>query len=391
MIPARESLPFAAPDTSPILATLKDRPEDFEVHEVPAYLPSGAGEHVFVRFEKRGLDTEQSVRAIAHALGAPARDAGFAGLKDRHAVTTQWASFLHRGDPEALLGAELSGVRVLEVGRHGNKLRTGHLAGNTFVVRLRGAPADRLADVERALAWLAQHGAPNYFGVQRFGRDGDNVARARRWIVEGDRGPARPFERKLLVSALQSSIFNVLLAARVEAGELDRIVDGDLVRKEDSGGLFVADGLAEVQARADRFEVSATGPMLGAAMRWPEREARRREEEARRAAGLEQAHLERFRRSGEGTRRPYRVGLRDASASADEAGIVVRFTLPPGAYATEIVRELTRGGATEPTRAPRAPRADGAETPAPSPASASAPEDQDEADRQRDEGDDHGA
>lgn len=387
-----DPLPFAAPDVAPIQARLKDRPEDFEVHEVPAYLPSGAGEHVFVRFEKRGLDTEQAVRAIAQALGASARDAGFAGLKDRHAVTTQWASFLHRGDPEALLRAELPGIRVLEVGRHGNKLRTGHLAGNVFVLRLRGAPADRLPDVERALAWLARHGAPNYFGVQRFGRDGDNVARARRWIVEGDRGPARPFERKLLVSALQSSIFNALLAARVVAGELDRVVDGDLVRKEDSGGLFVADDLAEVQARADRFEVSATGPMVGVAMRWPEREARRREEEAMRAAGLEHAHLERFRRSGEGTRRPYRVGLRDASASADEAGIVVRFTLPPGSYATEIVRELTRGGAAEPPRAPRV-RDEGGGQPArgPSAPGLSAPDEQGEADGERDDGDDERA
>jgi tRNA pseudouridine13 synthase len=347
-------LPLASPPFAPIVATLKAEPEDFEVHEVPAYLPSGSGEHVYVRFEKRGLDTEQAVRAIAGALGSAPRDAGFAGLKDRHAITTQWASFACRPglvDERATLErATIPGVRILEIARHGNKLRTGHLAGNRFVLRLRGVPAGRVADLERALAWLSAHGTPNYFGVQRFGRDGDNVARARRWIVEGGRAPERPFERKLLVSALQSSIFNALLAARVRAGELGRIVDGDLVRKQDSGGLFVADDLDEVQARADRFEVSATGPMVGAEMRWPEREARRREEEAMAAAGLEHAHLERFRRAGRGTRRPYRIAVREAEVRPDAAGVVVAFTLPSGAYATEVIRELTRGGATEPAR-----------------------------------------
>ena len=219
--------------------------------------------------------------------------------------------------------------------------------------------------------WVLAHGAPAYFGTQRFGRDGDNAARARRWIVEGGRAPDKPFERKLLVSArrapdkpferkllvsaLQSEIFNALLAARVEAGELGRIVDGDLVRKEDSGGLFVADDVAEVQSRADRLEVSATGPMMGAEMRWPAREAARREEEALAAAGLTREHLDRFRRAGEGTRRGYRVLVREASVLVEDDGAVrVSFVLPSGAYATEILRELTRGGAIE-RRAQRVP------------------------------------
>jgi len=350
---APAELPFAVPSFAPIDARLKEVPEDFEVHEVPAYLPSGAGEHLYVRFEKRGLDTDRAVRALAEALSAPARDAGYAGLKDRHAVTTQWASFHTRTDPAAALSLELPGIRVLEAARHGNKLKTGHLDGNRFVIRLRGVDVTRLPDVQRALDWIAAHGAPSYFGVQRFGREGDNAARARRWIVDGGRAPERPFERKLLISALQSSVFNALLSARVEAGELGRILDGDLVKKEDSGGMFVADDLAEVQARADRLEVSATGPMLGAEMRWPEREARAREEDAMRAAGLTHEHLDRYRRAGPGTRRAYRVLLKDASARAETDGFLVSFTLPSGAYATEIIREITRGGAVE-HRAPRA-------------------------------------
>ena len=341
------TLSFAAPEIAPITSLFKESDEDFEVHEIPAYLPSGQGEHLYLHIQKRGLDTERAVRAIAEALGASARDAGYAGMKDRHAVTTQWVSLLSKHTPEHARALEIPGLRVLEASRHANKIRTGHLEGNRFVVTLRGVDPLRRADLERTLAWLVAHGPPAYFGTQRFGRDGDNAARARRWIVEGGRAPEKPFERKLLVSALQSEIFNALLDARVRAGELGRIVDGDLVRKEDSGGTFVADDLAEVQARADRLEVSATGPMVGAEMRWPEREAKRREEEALAAAGLTREHLERFRRAGEGTRRAYRVLVRDASVGGEGDVAVVRFTLPPGAYATEVLREITRGGATE--------------------------------------------
>lgn len=348
-------LPFAAPAIAPIACVFKETVTDFEVHEVPAYLPTGEGEHLYVHFEKRGLDTDRAVRSIAEALSASGRDAGYAGMKDRHAVTTQWASFLTKRTPDDARALALEGITILEASRHANKLRTGHLDGNCFVLRLRELDGARVPELERTLAWLVTHGAPAYFGTQRFGRDGDNAARARRWIVEGGRAPEKPFERKLLVSALQSEIFNALLAARVQAGELGRIVDGDLVRKEGSGGLFVADDLAEVQARADRLEVSATGPMMGAEMRWPMREAARREEEALAAAGLTRDHLERFRRAGEGTRRGYRVLVRDASVAVEDDGAVrVAFTLPSGAYATEILRELTRGGAIE-RRAQRAP------------------------------------
>jgi tRNA pseudouridine13 synthase len=353
------SLPFAAPEIAPIASDFKETEADFEVHEIPAYLPTGQGEHLYVRFEKRGLDTDRAVRAIADALGASPRESGYAGMKDRHAVTTQWASFLSRRTPDEARAIDVPGLTVLEASRHANKLRTGHLDGNRFVLRLREVDRARVPDLERTLAWLVAHGAPAYFGTQRFGRDGDNAARARRWIVEGGRAPDKPFERKLLVSALQSEIFNALLAARVEAGELGRIVDGDLVRKEDSGGLFVADDVAEVQSRADRLEVSATGPMMGAEMRWPAREAARREEEALAAAGLTREHLDRFRRAGEGTRRGYRVLVREASVLVEDDGAVrVSFVLPSGAYATEILRELTRGGAIERRPARVAPTPD---------------------------------
>ena len=334
-------LPFSTSPERPIPGILKDRPEDFRVDEIPAYEPSGAGEHLFVRFEKTGLDTREAVRRLAGALAVDPRDAGTAGMKDRHAVTTQWASF-HRGDAAKLEGAAIEGVRVLEARPHGNKLRTGHLRGNRFAIRLRGAPRDAEQEARAVLDALACTGVPNYYGDQRFGRGGANLEHARAWLVAGGRPPRDPFERKLLVSVLQSELFNGLCAARVREGTLGSVIDGDLCRKEETGGMFVVTELEAERERAASFEISATGPMFGAKMRWPEGEARRREEEALAAAGLDAEKLARFAKYGEGTRRPYRVKLGAPALEVDDEGLVVSFDLPAGAYATIVMRELTR-------------------------------------------------
>jgi tRNA pseudouridine13 synthase len=334
------NLPFVTALAEPIAGVIKDRPDDFVVDEIPAYEPSGEGEHLYVHFEKIGLDTEFAVKRIASALGV--RDQpGFAGLKDRHARTTQWASF-QRADRDAALALAIDGVRVLAAARHGNKLRTGHLRGNRFTLRLRGASAAREADARAVLDSLARSGVPAFFGEQRFGRGGATLARGREWIVDGGRPPRAPFERKLLVSAVQSAIFNELLAARIGSGGLASIVPGDLCRKEDTGGMFVATDLEDARARAERFELSATGPMFGAEMRWPEGEALVLEQAALARAGLDAEKLERFRRAGEGTRRPYRFRLIEPSVTSDADGLVLSFVLPAGAYATIVLRELTR-------------------------------------------------
>src|SRR6185369_13189513 len=144
-----------------------------------------------------------------------------------------------------------------------------HLRGNRFTLRLRGASAAREADARAVLDTLARSGVPAFFGEQRFGRGGSTLTRAREWVVGDARPPRAPFERKLHVSAVQSAIFNELLAERIRTGGLASVVAGDLCRKEDTGGMFVATDLADAQARAARFEISATGPMFGAEMRWP--------------------------------------------------------------------------------------------------------------------------
>src|SRR5262249_43071472 len=156
----------------------------FRVDEIPAYAASGSGEHLYVRVQKRELTTPELVRRLARAAGVDARDVGYAGLKDKHAVTSQWLSFPAQAAPPE--GWELPpGVELLEVSRHGNKLRTGHLAGNRFSIALVGGGAGA-AERARAIAdALLARGLPNYFGAQRFGRGGANLELARSWLADG--------------------------------------------------------------------------------------------------------------------------------------------------------------------------------------------------------------
>ena len=336
------ALPFSTEPGPEIEAVIREAPEDFRVEELPAYEPSGEGDHLYVRFEKTRMGTPEAVRALARALEIDGRDAGYAGLKDKHAVTVQWASFLF-GDAEKLGSADLpEGLRVLETARHGNKLRTGHLRGNRFSIRLAGAPESALPLIEARVAQLVRDGVPNFFGGQRFGRGGGNLRDAARWLLDGGRAPRKPFHRKLYVSTLQSALFNELLAERIREGELAGVLEGDLLRKEENGAVFSSEALEEERGRAARFELSATGPMFGAKMRWPEGEARRREEAALARWGLSEADLVRFKKAGPGARRPYRVRLEDASVARAQEGLRVQFLLPSGAYATIVLREILR-------------------------------------------------
>ncbi len=202
----------------------KERPEDFVVEELPAYEPSGDGTHVFVRFTKTGLTTLDAVRTMARALGCDPREAGFAGMKDKQAVTTQTLSLqTPRGTTSADLAARalalrLDGIAVQDARPHNHKIKPGHLAGNRFAITLRGMPADQLDDVVAALTRIGSEGVPNAFGAQRFGRAGDNVQRALAWLRDGAPPPRDSRLQRLLWSSVQSAIFNAVLDARVVDG-----------------------------------------------------------------------------------------------------------------------------------------------------------------------------
>lgn len=313
-------------------------PEDFRVDEIPAYAPSGEGEHVFVRFEKTGLTTPDAVRRLAATFSGDAREAGTAGLKDRHAVTTQWVSFQVRETPA--FDVPIDGVRVLEAVRHASKLRTGHLHGNRFRVRVRDVPRSVEAALAGRLEAIRRHGMPNFFGTQRFGREADNAARAVAFLSGRARPPKDRFERRLLVSALQSELFNREVARRVHARDLGAIRGGEVCRKEETGGMFVAKDVDVERARAERWEISPTGPMFGPDMRRAEDEAGAAEEALLAEAGLDAAALERMGRLAPGTRRVVRVRPAELDASWDDEGVVLTFVLPSGSYATVLLDEL---------------------------------------------------
>jgi tRNA pseudouridine13 synthase len=335
------TLPFVTADIAPVRGQLKRAPEDFEVEELPAYLPSGQGEHLYLWIEKRERTTKDAARALCDLVGAKLDDAGWAGLKDRHAITRQWISLHTPATPEAS-ALEAEGVRVLEVSRHGNKLRTGHLRGNRFRLRLTNVdPADD-ARVQGVLDRLVAQGLPNYFGSQRFGFEGKNIPAAYAWLVAGERAPREPFLRKLFASSLQAALFNAWLGTRIERGLLATALDGDVMRKEDTGGVFVSADADADQARVDSWEISPTGPMFGPSMRSPERTALALEQEVSSTWQIDPSCFERARKLAEGTRRPARVRPEGVELRRDGADLCLAFQLPRGAYATTLVAEITK-------------------------------------------------
>ncbi|HEY4241148.1 MAG TPA: tRNA pseudouridine(13) synthase TruD [Kofleriaceae bacterium] len=334
-------LPYLTEGMPGIGGTLRAAPEDFVVDEEPAYLPSGAGDHVFVRIEKRGLTTPAAVEAIARALGVNPRDIGVAGMKDRHAVTRQWLSLPPPLAPEAALALAIPDVQILEAQRHPHKLRTGHVRANRFVLRVRGVGPEGLERAQAILDRLAAApGAPNFYGEQRFGRHGDNAERGRA-MLRGERMKDRRMAR-LMMSALQSELFNAWLAARLADGLYAQAIAGDLMHKR-GGGMF---DCVDPTVDSPRIgEIVPTGPMFGDRMRCPAAAspAAVREDQILAAAGLTLDAFGAVRAIAEGTRRDAAIEVGDPRVAwAAPETLEVAFTLPGGAYATIVLREIMK-------------------------------------------------
>ena len=310
--------------------------EDFAVTEVPSYLPSGCGPHAYALVEKRGLTTRDLVSALRRE-GVPERDVGVAGLKDKYAVTRQWLSVPDEFAAHLKALDGLDGVRVLEISSHKNKLRMGHLQGNSFEVRVRHPVADWLPHAEAVIARLKSFGLPSYFGPQRFGRFNSNAIDGLRLLrgetVTGDRRM-----RRYLLNALQSQLFNRLLKRRIELGAFAHVLSGDMAQKHDTGGVFRVEEVDKESVRAERLEISATLPLYGKNVQVSDGDAGK----------LDRETLEYFAISAEdfdlipGSRRISRVRLDDVLLEAADDGYIVRFTLPKGAFATCLLRELTK-------------------------------------------------
>jgi tRNA pseudouridine13 synthase len=247
------------------------------------------------------------------------------------------------------LRVEVPGVVVHEAKLHGHKIKPGHLAGNRFAIVVRGIARDRLHEALSALDRIAAEGLPNAFGPQRYGRSGDNATRALAWLRGGERPPRDGRLQRLLWSSLQSAMFDSVLESRVREGTWRSPLRGDLLKLRSSGGIFVCADVQTDQERAARGELSPTGPLIGARMRWPEGapgELERRIVSATLGDGFD---LARTRRLGEGSRRSLQLwveGLRydlvDENGGHRVACVRVYFVLPKGAYATTVLGSAFR-------------------------------------------------
>jgi len=229
-----------------VKALLRVSPEDFLVCEQLGFEPSGEGEHAFLQLEKRELNTADLMVQISRLSGIARRDIGVCGMKDRHAISRQWFSVRLAGKAEPdWAELECTGqVKVLQVQRHLRKLKRGVHKANRFELRLRdlhGNQQDLLSRLER----VRSEGVPNYFGEQRFGRQGSTLKQARQWMHDGGRKISR-HKRSLFLSALRADMFNALLAERVEAGNWNRVLCGDVCMLQGSRSLFACDTVDEV-------------------------------------------------------------------------------------------------------------------------------------------------
>jgi tRNA pseudouridine13 synthase len=349
--------PEPAPGPRPDLGgQLRCRPEDFLVDEVPAYGPDGTPEaHLLLVLEKRGWNTEDALCEVARQLGVPRPEIGCAGLKDRHALTRQWISLPAAAGPR--LGSfQHPELRLGEARPHGHKLRRGHLRGNRFEIVLReprGSLPEALAALRERVAGLeAQGGLANLFGRQRFGRGGANFERGLA-LLQGGR---RPRSGDLALSALQAAVFNLILLRRREQGLLGLVLAGDLLRKRESGGLFICEDPVTDQARLDAGELVLTAPLPGARQRQgpPGSPSRELEDECLARLGLERGAFAALGKKLPGGHRDLFVPLEGFAACEEPPagglgpGLRLRFTLPAGSFATRLLVELGAGEAEDP-------------------------------------------
>ena len=318
---------------------LRQSPEDFEVQELLSFEPSGSGEHVLLQIRKRGENTLWVARQLARLAGVKPREVGYAGLKDRHAVTTQWFSVGLAGnaapDWESI---NSESITLLRAERHHRKLRTGALMGNRFHLRVTQCTGDSQSTAER-MATIAQSGIPNYFGEQRFGREGDNVAQARALFA----GRIKVRDRKLrglLLSAARSWLFNELLARRVREGSWNQLIPGEVLGLDGRSAVFASEGESddELSRRLKRLEIHPTGPLWGTGNTMVAADAKTLEESVAAeypalAEGLERAGLKH-------ERRPLRTRVQDLSWDFASDALELGFTLRSGSYATAVLREI---------------------------------------------------
>lgn len=328
---------------APVQGRLRVQPADFQVDELLAFGPDGDGEHLLLRVRKTDANTEWTARALARLAGVSPREVGYAGLKDRRAVTTQWFSIHLPGrDPPDWHALAADGIVVLECHRHRRKLRRGILAGNRFVLRLRDVTGD-LDALSARLGLIRRQGVPNWFGPQRFGHADGNLRRAEALFREeaaGRRPRVDCHLRGLWLSAVRSQLFNEVLARRVERGDWRDALPGERLQLFGSHSHFLANEINEsIRERVAAGDLLPTGPLFGAGAALTGGAVANLEAAVAAAfpdwlAGLAAAGLQQERRAL--VLQPEGLTLEQPAAGQ----VQLCFTLPAGSYATALLREL---------------------------------------------------
>lgn len=336
--------PYLTAELPGVGGLIRATPEDFQVDERPLYLPCGEGEHLYLRITKRGLSTPDLVKRLSSVLGIKAQSIGVAGLKDARAVTSQMVS-VQGVDAERLarvtVDEQLLKLEVL--GRHRNRLRTGHHAGNRFRLVVRDVAPHAAESAPAILEVLGRRGVPNYFGPQRQGKGGVNYETGAALLTDAARRDRMSRSKRMwYLNAYQSYLFNRMLARRID--RIDRVFVGDWAMKTENGACFLVEDAEKEQPRADRFEISPTGILFGSRVSWAEGEPGEIEDAVVTEAGTtREALVAAAKACGfRGERRPLRVPLAELEWAVDDSVLTLSFALPPGSYATSVLREVMK-------------------------------------------------
>jgi len=305
-------------------ARIRTTPEDFQVVEELGFEFSGDGEHDYLWIEKTGANTEWLSRQLAHFSEVPAKDIGYAGLKDRHAVTRQWFSVPRWNSPDWAAFA-VEGATVLDVQRHSKKLRRGAHKTNAFRIVLRGVDlAPYAEEVDQRVQLIRQQGVPNYFGEQRFGRGGSNLELADVW-AKGKRLPRH--KRSLAISSIRSFVFNESLDVRVRNGTWNILLAGDKANLDGTGSVFDVEEVdEELVRRCSEMDIHPAGELVGDGSDTGPEEW---------LSALGKARVDKGSRS-------LRLKVDGLEVQTGDDAVVLSFTLGRGAFATSVLRELVQ-------------------------------------------------
>ena len=316
---------------------LRQYAEDYIVDEIPLLEPDGEGEHVWLKIRKRHSNTDFVAKQLQKLAAVKSMAVSYAGMKDRHALTTQWFSVhlptTQEPDWQSLASDE---IEIMEVKRHSRKLRRGTLLGNRFTLQLRDIAVDNVALMQRVEA-IQQHGVPNFFASQRFGHGGANINKAIA-MFEGEQRIKRQ-QRSIYLSTARSLLFNYILAERVNAANWNTLQVGDICLRTGRRGFFPVEALdEELSQRLAAGEIHPTAPLWGQGELPVRHQIKNLEEQLpiefpQWCAGLEKAGLKMERRE-------LRLMPQDFNLQLNDEGVKFSFSLPAGCYATSVIREL---------------------------------------------------